>query len=166
MTTMSVSGWMFLLVPAHPGCPGHIPQSRKTVGCSPMLRFVMASCRKYLRKQKCLISKHALVLGRLYDSWKLSWWCSPLDILLLFIFSHCNIMFVNTCKLPYCCWCLLLCLCECEVLLSARLYVCHYVCTCVCLSAYICITQNTHHQTSRNFQKNSDEQTDGTQKSA
>jgi len=25
---MSVSGWMFLLVPAHPGCPGQIPQSR------------------------------------------------------------------------------------------------------------------------------------------
>jgi len=27
------SGWMFLLVPAHPGCPGQIPQSRKTVVC-------------------------------------------------------------------------------------------------------------------------------------
>jgi len=25
------SGWMFLLVPAHPGFPGQIPQSRKTV---------------------------------------------------------------------------------------------------------------------------------------
>jgi len=24
-------GWMFLLVPAHPGCPGQIPQSRKMV---------------------------------------------------------------------------------------------------------------------------------------
>ena len=33
MTTMSVSGWMFLLVPAHPGCPGQIPQSRKMVVC-------------------------------------------------------------------------------------------------------------------------------------
>jgi len=33
MTMMSVSGWMFLLVPAHPGCPGQIPQSRKTVVC-------------------------------------------------------------------------------------------------------------------------------------
>jgi len=31
MTTMSVSGWMFLLVPAHPGCSRQIPQSRKTV---------------------------------------------------------------------------------------------------------------------------------------
>jgi len=27
------SGWMFLLVPAHPGCPGQFPQSRKTVVC-------------------------------------------------------------------------------------------------------------------------------------
>jgi len=27
------SGWMFLLVPAHLGCPGQIPQSRKTVVC-------------------------------------------------------------------------------------------------------------------------------------
>jgi len=33
MTTMSVSGWMFLLVPAHPGCPGQIPESHKTVVC-------------------------------------------------------------------------------------------------------------------------------------
>jgi len=32
MTTMS-SGWMFLLVPAHPGCPGQNTQSRKTVVC-------------------------------------------------------------------------------------------------------------------------------------
>jgi len=27
------SGGMFLLVPAHPGCPGQFPQSRKTVVC-------------------------------------------------------------------------------------------------------------------------------------
>jgi len=27
------SGWMFLLVPAHPGFPGQIPQSHKTVVC-------------------------------------------------------------------------------------------------------------------------------------
>jgi len=33
MTTMSVSGWMFLLIPAHPGCPGQNPKSRKTVMC-------------------------------------------------------------------------------------------------------------------------------------
>jgi len=33
MTTMSVSGWMFLPVPAHPGCPGQIPQSCKMVVC-------------------------------------------------------------------------------------------------------------------------------------
>ena len=29
----SQCGWMFLLVPAHPGCPGQIPQSRKMVVC-------------------------------------------------------------------------------------------------------------------------------------
>jgi len=33
MTTMRVVGECFLLVPAHPGCPGQIPQSRKTVVC-------------------------------------------------------------------------------------------------------------------------------------
>jgi len=27
------SGWMFLLVPAHPGCPGQNPNRRKTVVC-------------------------------------------------------------------------------------------------------------------------------------
>jgi len=31
MTMIGVSGWVFLLVPAHPGCPRHIPESRKTV---------------------------------------------------------------------------------------------------------------------------------------
>ena len=29
----NISGWMFLLLPAHPGCPGQNPQSRKTVEC-------------------------------------------------------------------------------------------------------------------------------------
>jgi len=33
MTTIDVSGWTFLLVPAHPGCPGHNPDSCKTVVC-------------------------------------------------------------------------------------------------------------------------------------
>jgi len=31
--TIGVSGWMFLLVPAQPGCPGQNPYSRKTVVC-------------------------------------------------------------------------------------------------------------------------------------
>ena len=31
--SVSVSGWMFLLVPAHPGCPGQNPQSCKTFVC-------------------------------------------------------------------------------------------------------------------------------------
>jgi len=33
MTTIGVSGLTFLLVPAHPGCPGQNPESRKTVVC-------------------------------------------------------------------------------------------------------------------------------------
>jgi len=33
MTTIGVSGWMFVLVPAHPGCPGQNPESHKTVEC-------------------------------------------------------------------------------------------------------------------------------------
>jgi len=33
MTTTGVSGWMFLLVAAHPGCPEQNPKSRKTVVC-------------------------------------------------------------------------------------------------------------------------------------
>ena len=31
MTTMGVSGWMFLLVSAHPGCPGQNPESHEKV---------------------------------------------------------------------------------------------------------------------------------------
>jgi len=33
ITIHGVSGWMFLLVPAHPGCPGQNPESHKTVVC-------------------------------------------------------------------------------------------------------------------------------------
>jgi len=33
MTMMGVSGWMFLLVPAHPGCPRQKPQSHKMAVC-------------------------------------------------------------------------------------------------------------------------------------
>ena len=56
MTTMSVSGWMFLLVlPAHPGCPGQIPQSRKTVVCvcvcgDTNLSILISDCK--LKRQK------------------------------------------------------------------------------------------------------------------
>jgi len=31
MITTGVSGWMFLLVLAHPGCPGQNPESHKMV---------------------------------------------------------------------------------------------------------------------------------------
>jgi len=33
VTMVSVIGWMFLLVPAYPDCPGQNPESRKTVVC-------------------------------------------------------------------------------------------------------------------------------------
>jgi len=33
MTMIGVSGWMFLLVPAQPGCPRQNPQSCKMVVC-------------------------------------------------------------------------------------------------------------------------------------
>jgi len=33
MMTIGVSGWIFLLVPAHPRCPRQNPQSCKTVVC-------------------------------------------------------------------------------------------------------------------------------------
>jgi len=33
MTMICVSGCMFLLVPAHPGCPGQNAESRKMVVC-------------------------------------------------------------------------------------------------------------------------------------
>jgi len=36
------SGWMFLLVPAHPGFPGQIPQSRKTVVCVCVYFFIFS----------------------------------------------------------------------------------------------------------------------------
>jgi len=37
MTTIGVSGWMFLLVPAHPGCPGQNPESWRMVVCVSLL---------------------------------------------------------------------------------------------------------------------------------
>jgi len=37
---MRVVGECFLLVPAHPGFPGQIPQSRKTVVCVCVVLFV------------------------------------------------------------------------------------------------------------------------------
>jgi len=33
MIMIGVSGWIFLLVPVHPGCPGQNPESRKMVVC-------------------------------------------------------------------------------------------------------------------------------------
>jgi len=42
------SGWMFLLVPAHTGCPGQIPQSRKTVVCVCVFWFFQYESRDWL----------------------------------------------------------------------------------------------------------------------
>ena len=40
---------MFLLVPAHLGCPGQIPQSRKTVVCVCVINIVDKLLVLYLR---------------------------------------------------------------------------------------------------------------------
>jgi len=40
MIMICVSGWMFLLVRAHLGCPGQNPESRKMVVC------MCVNCRK------------------------------------------------------------------------------------------------------------------------
>jgi len=41
------SGWMFLLVPAHPGFPGQIPQSRKTVVCVCVVNYLLTTYFSY-----------------------------------------------------------------------------------------------------------------------
>ena len=38
-STISLSGWMFLLALVHPGCPGQNPKSRKTVVCVSLSKF-------------------------------------------------------------------------------------------------------------------------------
>ena len=38
---------MFLLVPAYPGCPGQIPQSRKTVVCVCVIQAVGTIAYQY-----------------------------------------------------------------------------------------------------------------------
>jgi len=46
------SGWMFLLVPAHPGCPRQILQSRKTVVCvCVMIKMLYWLCSKRFYSQ-------------------------------------------------------------------------------------------------------------------
>jgi len=42
---------MFLLVPAHPGCPGQFPQSRKTVVCV-CVCVIIISITLYLSKKR------------------------------------------------------------------------------------------------------------------
>jgi len=51
---------MFLLVPAHPGCPGQIPQSRKTVVCVCVLSVSFSLFVIVTDTVSCLISKFVL----------------------------------------------------------------------------------------------------------
>jgi len=59
MTAMGVSGWMFLLVPAHPGCPGQNPKSHKTVVCMYVCMYVSDTKTDviYFTQIKCYWSK-------------------------------------------------------------------------------------------------------------
>jgi len=88
MTMMSVSGWMFLLVPAHPGCPRQNPQSRKMVVCVSLMYWyerswpVCLPCERWRywggwmsrRKLLSLILKHYchLLIAKLsHNNWLL-----------------------------------------------------------------------------------------------
>jgi len=47
MTMTGVSGWMFLLVPAHPGSPRQNPESHKMVVCACVcVRMCMRACMR------------------------------------------------------------------------------------------------------------------------
>jgi len=80
------SGWMFLLVPAHPGFPGQIPQSRKTVVCVCVFEVYVWFTSHFILLQPILVSVfhcvHVafclsdLVLGLFFLHW-------PLDVCLL-----------------------------------------------------------------------------------
>jgi len=52
------SGWMFLLVPAHLGFPGQIPQSRKTVVCCVCSEF----SAYYFLVDEVLVTEWRLIL--------------------------------------------------------------------------------------------------------
>jgi len=92
MTTIGVSGWMFLLVPAHPGCPGQNPESHKMVVCvcvyqykvSMMIfmeRKIIGSCEQKRHRECMCLGKAPNLhssLHRLYIyDWRLTlqWWC-------------------------------------------------------------------------------------------
>jgi len=56
------SGWMFLLVPAHPGFPGQIPQSRKTVVCVCVLKV-----KDFSRSQAVRYTGKVVILENVLD---------------------------------------------------------------------------------------------------
>jgi len=66
MTTTGVSEWMFLLVPAHPGCPGQNQFSRKTVACARAC-VCARRCLSYVYTVKALNSR---VHGGICVDWK------------------------------------------------------------------------------------------------
>jgi len=54
MTMIGVSGWMFLLVPAHPDCPGQNPESHKMVVC-----VCVCVCEHYQQHKKHILETTA-----------------------------------------------------------------------------------------------------------
>ena len=79
MTTIDVSGRMFLLVPAHPGCLGQSPESRKMVAVvtyfttvlwllsNLVLVYIAPVCQTDFRSD---ISQHVLV-GTRVKNWRI-----------------------------------------------------------------------------------------------
>ena len=63
MTTIGVSGWMFLLPSAHPGCPTQKPESHKMVVCVPYLCCVMMLVQKRSPERNVWIAEK-----------RISWW--------------------------------------------------------------------------------------------
>jgi len=89
------SGWMFLLVPAHPGCPGQFPQSRKTVVC---VCVCVSSCNVDLLNTNTCIphlcsSTHWAWLSNLVNTQckrhRCQWSCSAVLVAKLFWSSTC-----------------------------------------------------------------------------
>ena len=72
MTTMSVSGWMFLLVPAHRGFPGQIPQSRKTFVCVCVCLYLMPTSFAYA----FLLNSHYTTLHQFNSLFSSTTWVS------------------------------------------------------------------------------------------
>ena len=83
------SGWMFLLVPAHPGCPGQFPQSRKTVVC--VFVIMIHQCHRWTDRQMtcnrkttlCIVVHHTVKMAKHFVKILL-----PFDSPIILVFSH------------------------------------------------------------------------------